>query len=114
MSYLLFSGFVLTFAIIGYLIWDMERKRERIGRLASRVEHLSSGKEKLKIRHLRRLNLSVFFHERVLRDLGIEIEELEHNNGLETAPAERQSKFFSKKMQNMEERVARLEEVLGS
>ena len=113
MSLFFFFGALLAFAIVSYLIWDSERRKERVGHLAARLEHLSKGSEKFKIRHLRRLNLSAFFHDRVLNEMDRKIVELECDNGLETPPPVEGVRRFSRKLERMEERMARPEEVMG-
>ena len=113
-SFFFFFGFLLVLGIISYLIWDSERRKERIGDLTSRLEQLVKGDDKLRMRHLRRMNLSAFLHERVLDELDREVAELERDNGLDPIPrARRLLVFHQRRLDHLDERVARLEQTLG-
>ena len=113
MSILFFLGVMLILGLGGYTIWDLERKKRGLEKLASRMEHLAKGNDKIKFRHLRRTNLNAFSHARVIASLTKAIEVLERANALEAPLQESRFIFFSKKIESLEERVAKLEQLLA-
>ena len=112
MSIFFFLGVMLILGLSGYTIWDLERKKKPLEKLASRMEHLAKGNDKIKFRHLRRTNLNAFSQERVLESLTKEVEVLEQSNGLESPLQKSRFMSFSKKIESLEERVAKLEQLM--
>ena len=114
-SFFFFFGFLLVLGIISYLIWESERRKERIGDLTARLERLVKGDDKLRMRHLRRLNLSAFLHERVLRELDGEVADLERDRGLAPIPRTRRLVLFRQsRLDHLDDRLARLEQTGGA
>ncbi len=114
-SFFFFFGFLMVLGIIGYLVWESERRKEQTADLTSRLERLVKGDEKLRMRHLRRLNLSAFLHDRVLRELDGEVADLERQRGLAPIPRTRRLLVFhQRRIDHLNERVARLEQTGGA
>ena len=114
-SFFFFFGFLLVLGIISYLIWESERRKERIGDLTLRLERMVKGDDKLRMRHLRRLNLSAFLHDRVLRELDGEVADLERDSGLEPVPRGRRLLVLhQRRIDHLDERLARLEQARGA
>ena len=107
-------GPFVVLALMVYFMFDLERKRQRLARLVSRLERLSEGEEKQTIRSVRGLTVSAFFPRRLIDRIEEVIDALERSNGIDTPDHSRHFRLFSKKLANMEDRVEALEKVPGS
>lgn len=76
-------------ARIVYFMWDLDRRREKLKGLASRLEQIASGNAKERVRSLRRLSVSAFSSGRIIDGLVREIEILERENGIELSKESR-------------------------
>jgi len=106
-----FCAFIITIA----LILDLERKRNMMAHIGARLEELTKGNIRSRVRHIRRLSLSLFMYEQVVQQMHEQIAEFEEENGL--TPPElpgRGLPFLSeKRLEQMEERVEQLAGVIG-
>ncbi len=105
-----FFAILGAIVVVGLLIYDMDRKRRRMGEILERLEPLAKGNKKFRTQHLRRLSLSIFFNSQLLDSLGREISLLEKD--LEVPQPEDEagrSLSASKRMKSLEARAQTLE-----
>ena len=109
-----FLGVSCALLLTLFLILDLERKRHRLRHIALRLEQITSGKVRSRVRHVRGLTLSMFMYEQLLQQLLVQIAAVERENGIE--PAEfsgRDWYFMEKRLGQLEGRVERLAGVLS-
>ena len=105
-----FFAILGAIVVVGLLIYDMDRKRRRMGDILERLEPLAKGNKKFRTQHLRRLGLSIFFNSQLLDSLGREMSLLEKD--LEVPEPEDEaggSLSASKRIKSLEARVQTLE-----
>lgn len=107
----IFCALVLTVA----LVMDLERKRVRLRRIALRLEQITSGKVRSRVRHVRRMTLSTFMYEQLIQQMHAQIAAVERDSGIETIDlSDRDWFFLENRLRQFEERVERLAQVLAS
>ena len=110
-----FLGFLFAFGFVGYSIWDLERKRERVADLVKRLEPFATGDCRTELRHIRRLSRSSFFANNLTKRLDDQLADIERANGLPPRDEDRQLLPSSRKrLASLENRVQHLEGVHGS
>ena len=110
-----FLGACCALMLTTALILDLERKRHRLRHIALRLEQITDGKVRSRVRHVRGLTLSMFMYEQLLQQLHAQIAEVEREHGIE--PVEfsgRDWYFMEKRLGQLEGRVERLAGVLAS
>ena len=109
---IIFFSVLGTMAIIGLLMFDMERKRRRLLGLLARVEKLGETGQAWRLRdqNMRRLGMSIFFNSQLPAGLDREVAVLEKEH--DTSPPDsgkRYPIFAWKQMQSIEDRIQQLE-----
>ena len=105
-----FFAIVGAIAVTGWLVYDMDRSRRRMGAILARLEPLAEGSKKLRTQHLRRLSLSIFSNSQLMDSLEREIGLMERELEIESAEDSRPRWLFSaKQLQGLEGRVDTLE-----
>ena len=106
---LYFLGVLCALGITIGLMLDLERKRRRLRQLALRLEEITRGQVRSRVRHVRRLTLSMFMYEQLLGQLHDEIFAIEQERGLEPGKlGGRDFYFLENRIKRLEERVERL------
>ena len=113
----LFFAVIGAMAIVGLFVFDMERKRQRMLDLLTRLGSL--GKQdmarRLRDQNMRRLSMSIFFNGQLQAGLDREVSSLEQESDI-PPPADsgkRYSMFTSKQLQSIEDRIRQLEVMLA-
>ena len=108
MVYYFIGAFCALLLTVG-LILDLERKRQALRNIVLRLEQITSRRTRSRIHHLRRLTLSMFLYEQVLRQLDQELATLEQERGLEPQPlTKRDFYLLERRLRQLRERVERL------
>lgn len=114
MTVFYFLGLLCALILTIFLILDMDRKRKRLRRVVIKLESIVHGEAKQRIHFIRQLTLSLFFYEQLVKQLHEQIAAIEEENGIETSELpKRDWIFFEKKLNQIEQRVEKLEEVLA-
>lgn len=108
-----FLGILCAFGLTIFLILDLDRKRKRLRQIVIRLEPIVHGQTRHRVRFIRRLSLSLFLYEQLVRQLHKQIAAVEEENGIETPELPKHDWiFFEKRLSQIEQRVEKLEEVL--
>jgi hypothetical protein len=108
-----FLGILCALLITIALVLDLERKRRKIRHIALRLEEITRGKTRSRVRHVRQLTLSSFLYEQLIGQVNDEIAAVEEENGIQSAELPHRDFFFlERRLRQMQDRVERLAQVI--
>ncbi|MBT4500720.1 MAG: hypothetical protein HOC74_23515 [Gemmatimonadetes bacterium] len=108
-----FLGILCALLITIALVLDLERKRRKIRHIALRLEEITRGKTRLRVRHVRQLTLSTFLYEQLIGQVNDEIAAVEEEHGIEPTELPHRDFFFlERRLRQMQDRVERLAQVI--
>ncbi len=104
-------------ALVGLMLYDMDRKRRRMAETLDTIEPLikKSHNTRLRIDNLRRLSMSLFFNGQLLVGLEREVLELEEDHGVPESPdllSVRHANSTMKRLNALGERLSKVELVV--
>ncbi len=113
----IFFAIIGALALVGLMLYDMDRKRRRMAETLDKVESLvkKSHNARLRIDNLRRLSMSLFFNGQLLIGLEREMLELEEDHAM-PEPSDllsvRHSNSTMKRLKALDERLSNVELVV--
>jgi len=109
-----FLGILCALLITITLVLDLERKRRKIRHIALRLEAITRGATRSRVRHVRRLTLSTFLYEQLIGQVHEEIAAVEQEHGIQPAELPRRDFFiFERRLRQMQDRVEHLAQLIG-